>query len=109
MSERSTIDVIKFGGELDVGRKDELRGALVLAPGARGVLLDLSEVTYADSTALSLVLKFGTDAEREGVPVAVVATSPQFVRLIRYAGLEEVFPLYVDRGAALNALKGPPR
>ena len=101
MNERSKVAVIRMSGELDVARKEELRHALVIDPAARAILLDLSGATYADSTVLTLLLQFYQTADAQSVPVAIVATAPQFVRLIRYAGLQEVFAIYADRGEAL--------
>lgn len=108
MSERSAIDVIVMTGELDVAGKDVLHDRLRIAPAARAVLLDLTDVTYADSTALTELLRFRAEAERQNVPVAIVATSPQFDRIIRYAGLHEVFAIFDDRGEALSYLGRPP-
>jgi anti-anti-sigma factor len=105
MSGRSEFEVIKLDGELDVARKSEVHGALVIGPSARAILLDLSDVTYADSTALTELLRFSTQADRLRVPVAIVATSPQLDRIIRYAGLNEVFRIFADRGEALSFLE----
>jgi anti-sigma B factor antagonist len=105
MSDRSEFAVIKLEGELDVARKDELHEALVIVPSARAVLLDLSDVSYADSTALTELLRFSANAERVRVPVAIVATSAQLDRIIRYAGLNEVFRIFADRGEALSYLE----
>jgi anti-anti-sigma factor len=102
---RSTVAVIRLDGELDIARKQELREALHVAPSARAILLDLEKVTYADSTALAELLRFRAEAQRDGVPVALVATSPQFNRVIAYAGLNEVFSIFEERGAALNHLE----
>jgi anti-sigma B factor antagonist len=105
MSDRSEFAVIKLGGELDVARKSELHEALIIIPSARAILLDLSDVTYADSTALTELLRFSTQADRERVPVAIVATSAQLDRIIRYAGLNEVFRIFGNRGEALTYLE----
>jgi anti-anti-sigma factor len=105
VSGRSTFEVIKLVGELDVARKEELHAALVIPPSARAILLDMSEVSYADSTALTEMLRFSALAERERVPVAIVATSPQLNRIISYAGLNEVFKIFADRGEALRYLE----
>ena len=106
MNVQGAIEVVRFTGELDIGRRSELRDGLSVGDTARAVLLDLSAVTYADSTALSELLRFNADAEARGVPVAMVVAAPQFERLIRYAGLYEVFSIFDDLGAALTYLDG---
>ena len=106
MKPHGSIDVVRFTGELDIGRRAELHDALSLAESARAVLVDLSAVTYADSTALGELLRFKTAAEERSIPVAIVVVAPQFARLIRYAGLYEVFSIFDELGDALSYLDG---
>lgn len=98
----TSIAVIRLTGELEIGRKDEIVRALQLTGGELGVLLDFSDVTYADSTALGEMLRFHNDAVARGVPVAILIASRQFARLIRYAGLSDAFHIFNDRAAALT-------
>lgn len=101
-----TVKVIKLTGELEVGRKDDIDRALGadLVATSPAVLLDLSEVTYADSTALAALLRFRGNAHRAGAPMAILIGSRQFARLIEYAGLSQAFNVFSDRGAALTFL-----
>ncbi|MBV8118276.1 MAG: STAS domain-containing protein [Candidatus Eremiobacteraeota bacterium] len=99
------LAVIELSGELDIARKEELHRALALDPGLRAVLLDLSGVTYADSTALTELLRFRKQTDENGISVAMVVTSPQFDRIIRYAGLYEVFSIFADRSSATAFLE----
>ncbi len=100
----SSIGVIKLTGELDIGRRDEIRDALHLGGSEAGMLLDFSEVTYADSTTLSQLLRFRAEAAEHAVPLAIVIGSRQFARLIEYAGLSEAFAIFDTRAAALGHL-----
>ncbi len=100
----SSIDVIRLVGELEIGRKEALRGTLAIRSGARAVLVDLSEVTYADSTALTELLRFCSDAKERRIPVAIVGGTPQFARIIKYAGLADAFTIFDDRADALTYL-----
>ena len=63
----------------------------MLPDGARAVLVDLSDVTYADSTALTELLRFCVTAQRDRIPLAVVIRTRQFSRLVQYAGLAGAF------------------
>jgi anti-anti-sigma factor len=98
------IKTIRLGGELEIGRKDEVREALRRSPEDRAVLLDLSEVTYADSVALTELLRFCVASTHEAVPVALVVRTPQFARVVQYAGLAGAFEIFEDREAALAYL-----
>jgi len=103
MSSMAPIQVVSLSGELDIGRKQEVRDALTIT-GAVPLLVDFSEVTYADSTVIAELLRFGSEADREGLRVAIVITSPQFDRLITYAGLRDAFNIFDDADAARSFL-----
>ncbi|MDQ2909252.1 MAG: STAS domain-containing protein [Candidatus Eremiobacteraeota bacterium] len=106
MSSQS-LAVIRLEGELEISRRDEIARALQLDGSERGILLDFSDVTYADSTTLAELLRFRADAERLGVPVAILIASKQFARLIQYAGLSAAFEIFGERSAALTYLANP--
>jgi anti-anti-sigma factor len=93
------ITVIRLGGELEIGRKSEIQSALTTTD-ARAVLLDLAEVTYADSIALTELLRFCADAQYRQLPVALVIRTPQFARLVQYAGLAGAFKIFREDGEA---------
>lgn len=106
MNAGSSLAVIRLSGELDIARRDEIARHLVVHGSEHGILVDLAEVTYADSTTLTQLLRFRADAERLGVPIAVVIATRQFARLIKYAGIEEAFAIFESRAAALAYLNG---
>lgn len=104
MKHDAKIATIALTGELDIARKEELRAALSLENG-ESILLDLSDVEYADSTALTELLRFRLNAQERGLPVAVVITTPQLDLIVRYAGLYEVFDVFPDRDSARRFLE----
>ncbi len=106
MDPQSSYDVVTLAGELDVSRRPEVVAALGQASGGRGVLLDLSDVTYADSTVIAELLRFRNEANVRGRRVALLSGSPQLARLLEYAGLSKAFALFDDRGTALTYLSG---
>lgn len=104
MSDATTLTVVKMDGELDIGRRAEIRSALAIEGNPSGVLVDFAEVTYADSSAISELLRFRNELNRRGLPVALLIKSPQFKRLLEYAGVNEAFVVFDERGAALTYL-----
>jgi anti-anti-sigma factor len=104
-----SIAVIRLTGELEIGRRNEIARSLVVNGSEAGVLLDFSEVTYADSTSLAELLRFRDDAAQHNVPVAIVIGSKQFARLIQYAGLSHAFRIFDNRAEALTDLSGAVR
>jgi anti-anti-sigma factor len=99
-----SIAVIRLTGELEIGRRDEIAAALVVSGAESGILLDFSDVNYADSTSLAELLRFRDDAAQRSVPVAIVIGSKQFARLIQYAGLAHAFHIFDNRAEALMNL-----
>jgi anti-anti-sigma factor len=99
-----SIAVIRLTGELEIGRRDEIAAALVVSGAESGILLDFSDVNYADSTSLAELLRFRDEAAQRNVPVAIVIGSKQFARLIQYAGLAQAFRIFDNRGEALTEL-----
>jgi anti-sigma B factor antagonist len=80
--ERLGPETLALSGDLDFASFDQLSDALDGVPGA--VTLDLSGLTFMDSTGLRLILK----RLREG-PVTLVGTSPHIRRMIELCGLAE--------------------
>ena len=103
----SSITVISLGGELELSRKNEIQHALRLNGRETAVLIDFSDVTYADSTTLAELLRFYSQALQSHVTVALLIKSQQFARVIEYAGLQEAFQVFHDRSAALSYLGNP--
>jgi anti-anti-sigma factor len=104
VSEIAPVKVIRLSGELEIARKHEIRQALFAPTDGTPVLLDLSEVTYADSIALTELLRFCSESQREGRPVALLIQTPQFARLIEYAGLATAFKVFSQYAEALAYL-----
>jgi anti-anti-sigma factor len=104
MNEKS-IRTIRLSGELEISRKGEIRATLSRSGTDRAILLDLSDVTYADSVALTELLRFCVETQREGIPVALVIRTPQFERIVQYAGLAGAFRTFEDIDAARHHLE----
>lgn len=108
MTSSSSLAVVTLAGELDMARRDELTRVLsVEAPGP-AILVDLIAVTYADSTAISQILRFRNEAERFDRKIALLIGGPHLKRVLQYAGLSEVFAVFEDRGEALTYLASAP-
>ena len=105
MNQSNSIKTIRLSGELEIGRKDEIREALRRSAGDRAILVDLSDVTYADSVALTELLRFCVASSQDAIPVALVVRTPQFARVVEYAGLAGAFKIFDDRDAAWTFLE----
>lgn len=104
MTPDAGVVVVRLSGELEIGRKEAIRSALQVRGTEAAILVDFSDVTYADSTALAELFRFRADAQRHRIPVAILIGSRQFARIIQYAGLVEAFRVFQDRSEALAYL-----
>lgn len=101
------VRVLRVQGELDVvSAPPLLDGAAALAEGARGVVLDLSEVTFCDSSGVRLVDRLSREAARAGAAFRVVAPagSPA-LRVLELVGLAALLA-DPDLPTALAAVRG---
>jgi anti-anti-sigma factor len=82
-------------GELDLSTSPELGQALQQAIGdGKSVVLDLSEVTFIDSTGLNTLFRALSACEANGGALAVSPNLPaQVLRVFEITGLDGVLPI----------------
>jgi anti-sigma B factor antagonist len=88
--ERGTIVVCPVG-EVDLATANMVEEALATARASRPerLLLDLSGVTFLDSTGLRAVLAADADARSAGIPLEIVPGGPSVQRVFEVAGLTD--------------------
>ncbi len=75
-------------GELDIATAPELVAMLArLRAHEHPVVLDLAEVTFIDSTGLTVLMDAHLDAERDGWAFTVRRASPAVRRVFELAGV----------------------
>jgi anti-sigma B factor antagonist len=99
------FDVVAVTGEIDVASVDMLRDRvlpLVGKPEPR-LIIDLSGVTFMDSTGLSLLVAVRRRLP-DGAPLLIVGAAPQIARLFQITSLNKVFPLFdsVDEATSVT-------
>jgi anti-sigma B factor antagonist len=101
--------VIQARGELDAESGAELRKALTaaMAEGRVNIVLDLTEVVFMDSTALSVVLSALRGAWGRGQALLVAGPlQPPIATLLSITGVDRFVTVHAGRDAALEALNG---
>jgi anti-sigma B factor antagonist len=97
------VPVLRAVGEIDVSTAPALREQLFALPESDPrVIVDLSEVTFLDSTGLGVLIsahKRLRDAPSHG-EVALVVTRPQITKVLEVTGLTLVFPLFASLSEA---------
>jgi anti-anti-sigma factor len=91
MSNDSTESLhhIELSGEYDIARKQELAAAFALVTNGSPVTIDMSRVTYVDSTFLGELAAMKTrHAER---CITLIGTQPNVVRIMQITQLDRLF------------------
>jgi anti-anti-sigma factor len=98
--------VIALKGELDVGTVPPFAAALqaALADEAPRLLVDLTEVTFIDSTALMTLLTTLRELNRRGGQLALACQNPTVLRLFEVTRTQETFQIFATREQALGHL-----
>jgi anti-sigma B factor antagonist len=97
---------ISVAGELDLATAPTLKWSLLdsLTAGRNRLLINLSNVSFIDSTALSVLVgvhrRLGDDAM-----MAVVCTNPNVLRIFEVAGLKVAFEIFSAQEQALSYLR----
>jgi anti-sigma B factor antagonist len=82
--------VIKLSGELDLATAPALEEELERASQSDGgVILDLRELEFMDSTGLSVLVRAHQAAEEAGRALSLVKGPPQVQRLLSLTGVAE--------------------
>jgi anti-sigma B factor antagonist len=85
-------DVVRVSGELDIRtceRLERMTGELVDV--GRRVVLDLSELTFCDSTGLAVLVRLHKRAETAGGTLVLRAPVPRVLNLLTLTGLTRLF------------------
>ncbi len=103
VTQRPTAVLITAVGELDLGSVHILRTALAGRTLTRqDIVVDLSGLTFIDSTGVKLLLSLRSHASRTGTDLRLVVND-RVERVLQLAGLAELFdltsPPHVVRGA----------
>jgi anti-anti-sigma factor len=91
------VALIRFGGELDIAAASGLGERVHEATtGAEGVVIDLTELTFIDSTGIALLLAaggLGPSSNGNGRKIALAAPTAQVERVIELTGLSSTLPI----------------
>jgi anti-anti-sigma factor len=98
--------VVALAGELDLSTIPRMEAPLREQLGQRrAVLVDLSGLTFIDSSGISVLIEAFQSAN--GTPMSILVSPGSAVdRVFRIAGIADALPVHTDRGLAMAALDG---
>ena len=98
--------LVRAVGELDMSSAPSLTTAAedAFADGYRLLLLDLSGISFMDSTGLSALLTVHRDAVARDAHAAIIAPSQTALRVLEMLGVEQVLNIYPTLDAAVADL-----
>lgn len=104
ITEKQGACVVAFSGEVDLESSPVAREVLIKCFENTGkVLVDLSEVTYIDSSGVASLVEALQAAKKSGSEFALAATSEPTRRVLELARLDKVFTMYDSVDDGLNA------
>lgn len=108
LSEEGHVLVARIAGEVDASNAGELRLVISerLPASATGLVLDLSAVTYLDSSGVHLLFDLGRRlrARRQAVRLVVPEGAP-VRRVLALCNVDGVAPMEYQLGAAIAAIE----
>ena len=96
------VALVAVSGELDLASVDELRTALrTAATRSPSVVVDVSDVSFIDSSALAALLRSNDELSSNGVQMVMACPPGPVRRLLTMTSLDDRLILAPDRPRAL--------
>ena len=95
--------VMTLDGEADLQHTPSLRKSLLEAvSGGRPVVVDMSHVSYIDSSGVASLVEAYQSARKKGFSFALAGLSPAALRVLQLARLDRVFTIHTTIDSAVG-------
>lgn len=99
-----THHIVSLNGEVDLESSPKARQVLLDVVGReKKVLVDLSGVTYMDSSGIASLVEAYQCAKKQGAEFSLIRVNPAALRVLHLARLDKVFIIHENLENALNA------
>ena len=103
----SGYDIVLLTGDVDLSCSPEARKAILAALSAgHDTLVDLSAVTYIDSSGVASLVEGFQTAKKSDLKFGLVGVSEAAMSVLELARLDKVFPIHADLQDRLQAAFG---
>ena len=101
-----SLGIVALSGEVDIYTAPQFKECMVglLDVGVDKLVVDLSDVTFIDSTALGVLIGGVRRVHTAGGGMALVVTNRAVERVLSITGLDRIFTIHATREAALESL-----
>src|SRR6185312_8538212 len=101
------VSTVSVAGEVDLATAPELKEALteVINGGAKGVLVDLSNATFIDSTTLGVLMSAVKRLRPGGGELAIACHDANIRKIFEITLLDRVFRIFDTPGAGVEHLQ----
>lgn len=102
------VTVMACSGQITLGQASNyFRSSLreLLQQGVRALVLDLSEVTYLDSTGIGELVGAYTAAHNASARIKLAGVPPKILELLEITKLITVFEVHADQEAAVASFE----
>jgi anti-sigma B factor antagonist len=93
--------VVRVEGDLDLATSSDFEQAIETADLGQRIVIDLSECTFLDSSAVRVLVQTARAAEAVGGTVVLIARDPSVRRVLEIAAVDTVLPVHDTLEAAL--------
>lgn len=107
VTEVSGVPVVTASGEIDVYTAPDFKTAInqPINSGATSLVIDLTNVSYMDSSGFGALLGVTKRVRPKGGAVHLVGCSDAITRMLKITRLDTVFGLFADLDEAIAAIK----
>lgn len=96
-----SYSLVSVRGEIDLHSAPKVQHAVERgANGVHAVVVDMSDITFMDSTALSMFMRAKDELKEKGIVLRLAAPSKAVDRLFSVTGFGEYFDVFSTREAA---------
>ncbi len=96
--------IVALSGEVDLENSPTARKVLLeVVEQAKKILVDLTAVTYMDSSGIASLVEAYQQAKNNDVGFVLVSVSPAVLRVLHMARLDKVFTVYDNLENARHA------
>jgi anti-sigma B factor antagonist len=102
--EEGGYSIIELNGEVDLSCSPDARKQILECLGTgKGLLVDLSQVSYIDSSGVASLVEGYQTAKKKTLKFGLIGVSSAAMSVLQLARLDKVFPIYANIEECLQA------